>query len=398
MKTQVCIAGGGPAGMMLGYLLARSGIEVVVLEKHVDFFRDFRGDTIHPSTLENLFELGLLEEFLKLPHQQVDQLRGNVFGRQIKLADFSHLKVKCPFIAFVPQWDFLNFLAQKSRAFPNFTLIMQTEVLDLKKNNDSVCGVVARSQGEIIEINADLVVGADGRESTVRELSQLPLKKFGTPIDVLWFRVSHLPTDGHETLGRIEAGRMMVMIYRETYWQCGFVIKKGEAKTIKERGLDFFHNELLKLAPFLKERVYEVTNLNDLKLLSVRVDRLLRWHRPGLICIGDAAHAMSPIGGVGINLAIQDAVASANIIVPILKQRDLNDHDLAAIQKRRMWPTQVTQRLQIAIQNRIINRVIDQDKQHRFPIFLKLFLALPPIQRVPGRMIGLGIRPEHIKI
>src|SRR6266545_2522674 len=314
MSVRCCIAGGGPAGMMLGLLLARAGVDVVVLEKHADFLRDFRGDTVHPSTLEVMHELGLLEEFLKLPHQEVRELGGQIGEEFVKLADFSHLPTKCRFIALVPQWDFLDFLAEHARRYLTFKLIMQAEVADLIESEGRVAGVKTKTPDGPLDVYADLVVGADGRGSIVREKAGLEVQGFGAPMDVLWFRLSRKPSDGEQTLGRIVKGKMMVMLNRGDYWQCGYLIRKSEFENIKQRGIDAFRADVLSVAPFLRDRVNELNDWAPIKLLTVRIDRLLKWYRPGLLCIGDAAHAMSPIGGVGINLAIQDAVAAANIL------------------------------------------------------------------------------------
>jgi 2-polyprenyl-6-methoxyphenol hydroxylase-like FAD-dependent oxidoreductase len=310
IRTTCCIAGGGPAGMMLGYLLARAGVNVVVLEKHKDFLRDFRGDTIHPSTLELMYELGLLDEFLKLPHQKVETLSAQIGDERVVMADFRHLPTHCKFVAFMPQWDFLNFLAEKAKAFGSrFDLRMRAEATTLIERNGRVAGLRATTPDGELEIKADLVVGCDGRHSTVRAQAGLPGDDYGAPMDVLWFRVSRKASDNTETFGHAEAGVLLVMLDRGDYWQCAYVIPKGGIEEVKARGLDAFRQRVAALSPFLRDRVGEIASWDDVKLLSVAVDRLRRWHRPGLICIGDAAHAMSPVGGVGINLAVQDAVA-----------------------------------------------------------------------------------------
>src|SRR3954463_2802888 len=309
-----CVVGGGPAGMMLGFLLARAGVETVVLEKHADFLRDFRGDTIHPSTLNLMHELGLLDDFLKLPHQQVRQLSGVIGTTKVQLADFSHLPGHCKFIALMPQWDFLNFLAEAAGRYPGFHLRMEAEGTALRRNGERVTGVEARTPEGPLVVEADLVVGADGRGSTVRRLAGLESRDLGAPMDALWMRISRLPGDPTQSLGRIAAGQILVLIDRGDYWQVAYVIPKGGYEEIHRRGLPALRSAIVTLAPFLENRVVELRDWDAVKLLTVRVDRLTRWYQPGLLCIGDAAHAMSPIGGVGINLAIQDAVATANRI------------------------------------------------------------------------------------
>src|SRR2546422_3987133 len=313
-SVRCCIAGGGPAGIMLGLLLARAGVDVLVLEQHADFLRDFRGDTIHPSTLEVMHELGWLEELLKLPHQEVRRLTGQIGEVPLTLADFTHLPTHCRFIAFMPQWDFLKFLADRGAAYPGFQLRMEVDVTDLVEESGQVIGVRARTKDGTLEVRADLVVGADGRHSVVREKAGLAVTDFGAPMDVLWFRLSRRPNDVAPPLGRLERGRVFVALNRGDYWQCGYVIAKGHFEEIRERGLDAFRQDVARLLPVARDHVGEIHRWEDVKLLTVKVDRLMRWSRPGLLCIGDAAHAMSPVGGVGINLAIQDAVATANKI------------------------------------------------------------------------------------
>ena len=382
--------------MLLGLLLARAGVNVVVLEKHADFLRDFRGDTIHPSTLEVMHELGILDEFLKRPHQEVRELGGQVGRETVIIADFSHLPTRCKFIAFMPQWDFLSFIADCAKLYPTFSLRMQTEVTELLEENGRVVGVRAKTSGGPLEIRADLVVGADGRHSLVRERGQLRVDEFGVPIDVLWFRISKRPEDGGQTLGRIVEGKIMVMLNREDYWQCGFVIPKGEFEAIKQRGLASFQEDIARIAPFLRDRVVELRNWEEIRLLTVLVDRLRKWYRAGLVCIGDAAHAMSPIGGVGINLAIQDAVAAANILAGPLMNGTISISDLKKIQKRRNFPTRVTQGVQVFLQNRVIGRVLGS-QQVSLPWPLRLFRRFPILRRIPARLIGVGVRPEHVK-
>ena len=396
ITTRCCIAGGGPAGMMLGYLLARAGVEVVVLEKHADFLRDFRGDTVHPSTLEVMHELGVVEEFLKLPHDQVRELGGQIGDQFVTLADFSHLPTACKFIALVPQWDFLDFLADHARLYPTFKLIMQAKVVDLLEDEGQVAGVRAETPDGELDVRADLTIGADGRGSIVRDKAGLEVQKFGAPMDVLWFRLSRKPSDGEQTLGRIKQGKMMVMLNRGEYWQCGYLIRKGEFDNIKARGVEQFREDIVSVVPFLSDRLLELPDWEPIKLLTVRIDRLQKWFRPGLLCIGDAAHAMSPIGGVGINLAIQDAVATANILAERLSRNTVGLADLERVQLRREFPTRMTQSLQVFMQNNVISRVLGDD-DFRLPGPMKLFNRWPFLRRIPARLIGIGFRPEHVK-
>jgi 2-polyprenyl-6-methoxyphenol hydroxylase-like FAD-dependent oxidoreductase len=383
--------------MMLGFLLARSGVDVVVLEKHADFLRDFRGDTIHPSTLELMYELGILDDFLRLPHQEVSELAGQVGNETLKVADFTHLPTHCKFLVLMPQWDFLNFIAEQGKRYPAFHVMMQTEATSLIEQNGGIAGVIAKSAEGNIEIRADLVVGTDGRHSVVRERAGLQVTDLGAPIDVLWMRISRSPSDRGQALGHAAAGKILVMINREDYWQCGFVIPKGAGDEIRRRGIEQFREELATLEPFLRDRVSELRDWNDVSQLTVKVDRLKRWWRPGLLCIGDAAHAMSPVGGVGINLAIQDAVAVANILTPKLAATNFSDRDLAAVQRRREFPTRATQKLQVAIQNKVIRRVLSSSRPLSVPWVLKLMQKWPALRRIPARVIGLGFRPEHIR-
>jgi 2-polyprenyl-6-methoxyphenol hydroxylase-like FAD-dependent oxidoreductase len=397
IATQCCIAGGGPAGMMLGLLLARAGVDVVVLEKHADFLRDFRGDTIHPSTLDVMHELGLLPELLALPHQEVRELSGIVGGERVVIADFAHLPVRCPFIALMPQWDFLDLLARHARRVPGFTLRMRTSVTALLHEHERVAGVRATAPDGDLDIRADLVVGADGRDSVVRAAAGLPVHTLGAPMDVLWFRVPKRERMSQQTLGRIEAGRIFVMLDRGEYFQCGFVIAKGTLEEIRAAGLAAFREEVARLGGGAVD-VTAVRDWDDVKLLTVRVDRLVRWFRPGLLCIGDAAHAMSPIGGVGINLAIQDAVAAANVLATPLRARRVGVDDLARVQRRREWPTRVTQRLQIFVQNRVIRRVLQRRGALQAPAALRLLARCRLLRRITGRLVGVGARPEHVRV
>ena len=397
VTTTCCIAGGGPAGMMLGFLLARAGVAVTILEKHKDFLRDFRGDTVHPSTLELMYELGLLEEFLKLPHAEVDHLSGLVGAYQVAIADFSHLPTHCKFIALMPQWDFLNFLAAHGRRYPTFDLRMLTEAIDLTEEGGRIDGVRAKSPDGEIEIRADLVVACDGRHSTVRERAGFQVDDMGAPIDVLWFRISRKESDSTETFGHLGAGRMMVMLNRNEYWQCAYVIPKGAIDRVKAKGLAAFRANVVEMSPFLADRAGEIKSWDDVKLLTVAVDRLRTWWRNGLICIGDAAHAMSPIGGVGINLAIQDAVAAANILCTPLRLGTVAPLHLQAIQERRTMPMRVIQWIQVQIQNKVLAATLISNRQPKLPFVLRLMNWFPILRRLPARLVGLGVRPEHIR-
>ncbi len=391
------IAGGGPAGIMLGFLLARAGVSVLVLEKHRDFLRDFRGDTIHPSTLEVMHELGLLEAFLALPHQEVRELHGIIGDSDIRLADFTHLPTRCRFIALMPQWDFLDFLAAAGNRFAGFRLMMEAEVTGLIEEAGRIVGVHAQAPDGPLNVRADLVVGADGRHSVVRERAGLAVINLGAPINVLWMRLSKKPGDPGQTAGQFNYGRMLVTLDRGAYWQCACVIRKGGFDTIRERGIASFRDDIVRVAPFLRDRVEELREWDDVRLLTVIVNRLRRWWAPGLLCIGDCAHAMSPIGGVGINLAIQDAVAAANILAAPLRNGTLSDKDLQAVQRRRTLPTRLTQGMQIAIQQRVLDPVLGSDTPIAVPWLLRLFNPVPSLARIPARLVGLGFRPEHVR-
>jgi 2-polyprenyl-6-methoxyphenol hydroxylase-like FAD-dependent oxidoreductase len=398
IATKCVIAGGGPAGMMLGFLLARAGVEVVVLEKHADFFRDFRGDTVHPSTLELMHELGLLDEFLKLPHQKLETLSGQIGAEHLTMIDFRHLPTHCKYVALMPQWDFLNFLAEHGKRYKTFDLHMSAEATDLIEEGGRVVGLRAKTPDGALTIRADLVVGCDGRRSTVREKAGFTSEDYGAPMDVLWFRLPRKADDTADTFGHVEAGRMMIMLDRGDYWQCAYVIQKGGIEKIQAEGFEAFRRRVVDMSPFLADRVGELKSWDDVKLLSVTVDRLEKWWRPGLLCIGDAAHAMSPIGGVGINMAVQDAVAAANRLAGPLARGAITDEDLHAIQDRRTLPVRFTQWLQLNIQKRVISRVLGMDSQRRPkpPLFFKLFSFFPVLRRIPARLLGVGIRLEHV--
>jgi 2-polyprenyl-6-methoxyphenol hydroxylase-like FAD-dependent oxidoreductase len=396
VATDCCVAGGGPAGMMLGLLLARAGVEVVVLEKHADFLRDFRGDTIHPSTLQVLHELGLLDRFLRLPYQKVERLAVSIGDETLPVADFTHLPTRCRFVALMPQWHFLDFLAGEAAHAPTFTLRMRTEVTDLIHEGGDIVGVRAAGPDGVLTIRARLVVGADGRTSLVRERAGLRVDELGAPMDVLWFRLSRRQADGVETMGRIAPGRFLVMLDRGDYWQCGFVIPKGTIDRLRAAGLEAFRGDVTRVVPFVADRIAEIASWDDVKLLTVQVNRARRWSRPGLVCIGDAAHAMSPVGGVGINLAIQDAVAAANLLTAPLRSGRVTPADLAAVQRRREWPTRVTQRLQMLAQEGVVRPLLDRTGPITPPLGLRLLGRFPILQRLPARLVGLGVRPEHV--
>jgi 2-polyprenyl-6-methoxyphenol hydroxylase-like FAD-dependent oxidoreductase len=397
ITARCCIVGGGPAGMMCGYLLARAGIDVLVLEKHADFLRDFRGDTVHPSTLELMYDLGVLEDFLRRPHQELSQIGAQIDDFTVTVADFSHLPTHCKFVGLMPRWDFLNFIAEKAKAYPGFHLRMETEATGLLIENGKVAGIRAKSQNGAVEVRADLTIGADGRRSIVREKAGFEVLDLGAPIDVLWMRVTRKPDDPNQTLGRFRAGKILVTLDRDEYWQCAYVIPKGGIDAIRQRGLPSFREEIARVAPFLRERLSELKDWNDVKLLSVAVDRLRQWSRTGLLCIGDSAHAMSPIGGVGINLAIQDAVAAANELAAPLIKGAVSDEHLRAVQQRREFPTRVTQSFQVFAHKRFIGPAM----RHAHPVTslpfaLKLLQMFPILRRIPARLVGLGVRPEHV--
>jgi 2-polyprenyl-6-methoxyphenol hydroxylase-like FAD-dependent oxidoreductase len=395
--------------MVLGFLLARAGVEVLVLEKHADFLRDFRGDTIHPSTLELMYELGLLDDFLQRPHQELREVGALIDDFAVTIGDFSHLPTHCKFIALMPQWDFLNFIAERAKAYPQFHLRMEAEVVGLivgglnavglNHENGRVAGVRANTPQGPLEVRADLVVGADGRHSIVRKEAGLEVIDLGAPIDVLWMRLPRAASDPAKlTLGRFRAGKLLITLDRGDYWQCAYVIPKGGFDAIQQKGLPEFREQLEAVAPFFRGRTSALKDWNDIKLLSVAVDRLRQWSRAGLLCIGDSAHAMSPIGGVGINLAIQDAVAAANILWQPLLRRAGVDDKLRDVQKRRTFPTRMTQGFQVFAHKRVVGPALSsRGPVRKLPWQLKLFQRFPVLRRIPARVLGLGFRPEHVR-
>jgi len=396
-KVRCCIVGGGPAGMMLGYLLGRAGIDVVVLEKHADFFRDFRGDTVHPSTLQVMDELGLIDGFLKLPHQRLQTMDGLFGGTKVRIADLRRLDTKYPFIAFMPQWDFLNFLREAGKRFASLEVLMNTEAVDLIRRGDTFAGVRARTPEGIIDIEADLTIACDGRHSTVRERAGFDVEEIGAPMDVLWFRVGRKPDETENLFARIEPGKMMVTFDRGDYWQCAFVIAKGQYDAVKARGLPALLDDVVRMAPVLKHGIADMKSFDDVKLLTVAINRLSRWTRPGLLCIGDAAHAMSPVGGVGVNLAVQDAVATANLLADKLVRGCPSEEELDAVRRRREFPVKMTQALQRVVQNRIISTALTGgDRPLKVPLLLRLISSWPLLQGIPARLLAIGVRPEHV--
>ncbi|MEO6382129.1 MAG: FAD-dependent oxidoreductase [Nitrobacter sp.] len=396
MSARCCIVGGGPAGMMLGYLLGRAGVDVIVLEKHADFFRDFRGDTVHPSTLQVMDELGLIDDFLKVPHDRLQKLEGYFGKTRLRIADISRTGAKYPFIAFMPQWDFLNFLRDKGRRYPSLKVMMNTEAKGLIQDGSKVVGVHATDANGAIEIRADLTVACDGRHSVVRPSAGLEVEEIGAPMDVLWFRAGK-SAETESILARIEAGKMMVTLDRGTYWQCAYVITKGEYEAVKAKGLESFRADVVSLAPILKLGIADIKSWDDIKLLTVAVNRLKRWTRPGLLCIGDAAHAMSPVGGVGVNIAVQDAVAAANILAVKLARGAISEDELMEVQRRREFPMRVTQAMQVIVQNNIVSAALKPGSgPFKPPLLARIINAVPFLQGLTARFLAVGVRPEHV--
>jgi 2-polyprenyl-6-methoxyphenol hydroxylase-like FAD-dependent oxidoreductase len=398
MKVRCCIVGGGPAGMMLGYLLGRAGIDVVVLEKHADFFRDFRGDTVHPSTLQVMDELGLIDGFLKLPHQRLQRMEGKFGGQTVRIADLSRLRVKYPFIAFMPQWDFLNFLRDAGKRFASLKVMMSTEAIDLLREGERVTGVRAKTPDGVIDIEADLTVACDGRHSLVRERAGLEVEEIGAPMDVLWFRAGKRADENESLFARVDPGKMMVTFDRGDYWQCAFIIPKGQYDQVRARGLPALLDDIARMAPILRSGLAEVKSWDDVKLLTVAINRLKRWTRPGLLCIGDAAHAMSPMGGVGVNLAVQDAVATANLLAAKLAQGCPSEDELDAVRRRREFPVKMTQRMQVIAQDNIVSAALKPGNQPlKVPLVMRMVTAVPWLQGITARFVGVGVRPEHVQ-
>jgi 2-polyprenyl-6-methoxyphenol hydroxylase-like FAD-dependent oxidoreductase len=398
ISVDCCVVGGGPAGMMAGLLFARAGCRTLVLEKHADFLRDFRGDTVHPSTLEALGELGLLDGFLQRPHQELTKLSGIFGDERVELADFSSLKTRCRFIAFVPQWHFLDFLAEAAGSLPGFDLRMETEGNGLIEESGKVVGVLAEGPDGPLEVRSRLVIGADGRHSTLRDLAGLQVETVGAPIDVLWFRLPKEGRGGERPLFNAAQGKIVIAIDRGDYYQCAFVIPKGGADRVRERGLEEFRASVAAAVPQLAGSVGSIASFEEVKLLTVAIDRLEEWSRPGLLMIGDSAHAMSPVGGVGINLAIQDAIAAANLLAGPLAGGTLEPEMLERVRKRRLWPVRATQFIQVQAQNRILAPILSGPASAlRPPLFLRLVSRTPLLKRLFARLVGLGFRPEHIR-
>lgn len=397
IKVRCCIVGGGPAGMMLGYLLGRAGIDVVVLEKHADFFRDFRGDTVHPSTLQVMDELGLIDGFLKLPHQRLQKMDGLFGGRPVRIADLGRLNTKYPFIAFMPQWDFLNFLREAGQRFASLKVMMSTEAVDLIRRGETIAGVRAKTPEGLVDIEADLTIACDGRHSTVRERAGLEVEEIGAPMDVLWFRAGRSAGETENVFARVEPGKMMITFDRGDYWQCAYVIAKGQYDAVKARGLQALLDDVVRMAPIVRSGIGEVKSFDDVKLLTVAINRLTRWTRPGLLCIGDAAHAMSPVGGVGVNLAVQDAVATANLLADRMQHGCPSEDELDSVRRRREFPVKMTQAMQVVVQNNIISGALKPgNRPLKVPLVVRLITALPWLQGIPARFLALGVRPEHV--
>ncbi|HUJ60628.1 MAG TPA: FAD-dependent oxidoreductase [Kofleriaceae bacterium] len=393
LTTTCCIAGGGPAGMMLGWLLARAGVDVIVLERHRDFLRDFRGDTIHPSTLDVLAELGALDELLALPHRELPEIDFDILGERVAGPDLARLPTRCKFFAMMPQWDFLEFVRRKADILPRFHLMMESDVTGLVRDGERIAGVTL---GDGRVVRARLVVGCDGRHSVVRTAAGLRVRDLGAPIDVMWMKLRRLPIDRDHVFAIVTADQFLVMLDRGDYWQCAYLIEKGGFAEIRERGIAAFRGDLRRVVPQLGERVDEVRDWDDIKLLTVRVDRLERWAVPGLLCIGDAAHAMSPVGGVGINLAVQDAVATANLLARGLREGTLSDAEVDAVQARREPATRKTQALQLQIHARVLAKVVRGRGDRTLRIARWLLRRAPVLRRYVARAIGVGYTPEHV--
>jgi 2-polyprenyl-6-methoxyphenol hydroxylase-like FAD-dependent oxidoreductase len=398
VSVECCVIGGGPAGMVLGLILARAGVRVLVLEKHADFLRDFRGDTVHPSTLQVMHELGVLDRLLEVPHSRIEELTVRFGDTDITIASFKNLPIHCRFVAVMPQWDFLNFIAREAERYPSFGLRMSTEATGLIEEEGRIVGVRAQGPGGPLEIRAPLVVGANGRQSGFPEQAGLKGEELGVPMDVFWFRLSRPVDDPSQAGGRFARGRILVLIPRVGYWQVGYVIPKGSAERIRSAGIEAFRDTIVRMAPLARDRIREIQTWDDVKLLTVRINRLRRWYRPGLLFIGDAAHAMSPVGGVGINLAIQDAVAAANAVAVPIREGRLTTSDLERVQRRRELPTRATQKLQMVMQEMVIRPTLSgENGVERMPIGIKLLRALPPLRRVLAYIIGMGLRLEHVR-
>jgi 2-polyprenyl-6-methoxyphenol hydroxylase-like FAD-dependent oxidoreductase len=398
LSVQCCIAGGGPAGMMLGYLMARAGVRTMVLEKHADFLRDFRGDTVHPSTLQAMVDLGLIDAFLQRLHSELRHIGIEIDGRRMEVVNFQHLPVDCRFVAFMPQWEFLNFLAEAGKKLPALAVLMQAEATSLIEDGGRVCGVRGHTADGPLEVRAELTIGADGRASILRDQSGLTVQDLGASIDVFWFRLSRDPKDEDQLLGRVNNNSFMVTIDRGDYWQCAFIIPKGGADRARAAGIEAFRADVARAAPFLAEKTKELTHFDDVKLLTVAVDRLEHWSKPGLLFIGDAAHAMSPIGGVGINLAIQDAIAAANLLAaPLAAGETLNENQLDAVRRRRLLATRIVQGFQVLAQNRLFRLSAEGDRARIDPRPIALIARIPLLGRLAARMIGLGVRLERVR-
>ncbi|MBP9757664.1 MAG: FAD-dependent oxidoreductase [Candidatus Pacebacteria bacterium] len=397
IQTRCVIAGGGPAGMMLGYMLARAGVEVHVLEKWPDFFRDFRGDTIHPSSMEILHELGILEDFLKVPHNKTRRMIGRVGGGLYPLADFSRLHVREPYIAFLPQWDFLNFLAKEAAQYPSFHLHMETEATDIIWEHGRAVGVRAKHKEEQFDIRAELVIGCDGRHSTIREKAQLDMETLAVPFDVLWFKLAARGTDPEESFGIMNDGKVMVTLDRGDYWQCGWLIEKGKLDSMKQAGLPQFIADIKKLAPFIAPSADKLQSWDEVKLLSVGLDHAREWHKEGLLCIGDSAHTMSPMGGVGINVAIHDAVAAGNVLIRAFRRGIPTRDDLCEVQNRRERAVRKMQRVQSILQDRVLIPFLRKRGETHVPLPMRLLSWFPFLQAIPARFIGIGFGAQHIE-